>query len=135
MISAIPGKTLRWLWSRKERRCRTTTLVEDELPDQLQIVPPPPPPNRTRVQNNPIEARRLQTLFRLSKKRTARQILKENITVYTCSKDQAQQYFSDSFATKHIDIDELLESLNEHVSSANEDPSLMAPFTARKIRR
>ncbi len=97
--------------------------------------PPPPPPNRTRVQNNPIEARRLQTLFRLSKKRTARQILKENITVYTCSKDQAQQYFSDSFTTKHIDIDELLESLNEHVSSANEDPSLMAPFTARKIRR
>ena len=94
-----------------------------------------PHPNRSRLQNNPIEARCLQMLFHISKKRAARKILKDNTTVYTGSKDQAHQYFSDTFATKHVDIDELVESLHEHVPSANEDPNLMAPFTAKDIRR
>jgi hypothetical protein len=94
-----------------------------------------PHPHRTRPQNNPIEARRLQTLFRLSKKRAARQILKDNNAVYSGSKDQAHQHFSDTFATKHADIDELVHSLRDHVPSAREDPNLMAPLTDREIRR
>jgi hypothetical protein len=39
--------------------------------------------NRPRILPNPIAARRIQTLFRLSKKRAARQILNDNNTVYT----------------------------------------------------
>ena len=94
-----------------------------------------PHPNRNRVRNNPLEARRIQTLFRLSKKRAARQILKENNIVYTGSKDQAHQYFSDSFGTKSVDIDEVINSLNEHVPSANQDPKLMEPFTSTEIKK
>ena len=93
-----------------------------------------PHPNRNRVRNNPLEARRIQTLFRLSKKRAARQILKDN-NIYTGSKDQAHQYFSDSFGLKSVDIDEVINSLNEHVPSANQDPKLLEPFTSTEIKK
>ena len=93
-----------------------------------------PHPRRARIHNNPREARRIQTLFRLSKKRAARQILRENNVVYTGSKDQAHHHFSASFAAKHVNIDEVLESLREHVPSTNVDPNLMTPFTNKEIK-
>ena len=94
-----------------------------------------PHPNRNRVRNNPQEARRIQTLFRLSKKRAARQILKDNNIIYTGSKDQAHQYFSDSFGPKSVDIDEVINSSNEHVPSANQDPKLLEPFTSSEVKK
>lgn len=94
-----------------------------------------PHPNRKSLQNNPLEARRIQTLYRQSKKRAARQTLKENNVVYTGSKDQANQYFSDSFSTKYVDIDEVTNSLHDHVPSVDQDANIMAPFNTKEIRR
>ena len=93
-----------------------------------------PHPHRARIHNNPREARRIQTLFRLSKKRAARQILRENNVVYTGTKDQAHQHFSDSFGMKYVNIEDVLESLCEHVPSTNVDPSLMTPFSNKEIK-
>ena len=93
-----------------------------------------PHPRRARIHNNPREARQIQILFWLSKKRAAHQILRENNVVYTGTKDQAHQHFSDSFATKHVNIDDVLESLRKHVPSTNVDPNLTTPFTNKEIK-
>ena len=94
-----------------------------------------PRTNRPRVLNNPIEARRLQTLYRISKKRAARQILKDNNTIYTGTKENAEKYFSETFDTKYVDIDELTNSLRNNVPSANPDPTLLEPMSAKQIKR
>ena len=90
--------------------------------------------NRPRVLPNPIEARRIQTLYRLSKKRAARQILNDNNTVYSGTKDQANEYFKSTFSSNAIDIDEVLQSLKRHVPTANEDPTIMEPMTEKTIK-
>ncbi len=90
--------------------------------------------NRPRVLPNPIAARRIQTLYRLSKKRAARQILNDNNTVYSGTKDQANEYFTTTFSSNPIDIEEVLESLNRHVPSADEDPSIMEPMSEKVIK-
>ena len=89
---------------------------------------------RPRVLPNPIAARRIQTLYRLSKKRAARQILNDNNTVYSSTKEQAKDYFTNTFANNHINIDEVLESLNRHVPTANEDPTVMEPMSEKCIK-
>ena len=67
------------------------------------------------------------------KKKAACQILKENNIVYTGCKDQAHQHFSDSFGTKFVNIDDVVNSLNEHIPLVNQDPKLMEPFTSTEI--
>ena len=89
---------------------------------------------RPRVLPNPIVARRIQTLYRLSKKRAARQILNDNNTVYSGMKEQAKDYFTNTFANNHINIDEVLQSLNRHVPMANEDPTVMEPMSEKCIK-
>ena len=64
--------------------------------------------NRPRVLPNPIAARRIQTLFKLSKKRAARQILNDNNTVYSGTNDQGKDYFTNTFSANPINIDEVL---------------------------
>ena len=90
--------------------------------------------NRPRVLPNPITARRIQTLYRLSRKRAARQILNDNNTVYSGTKDQSNEYFTTTFSSNPIDIDEVLESLNRHVPSADEDPTIMEPMSEKVIK-
>ena len=90
--------------------------------------------NRRRLQFNPRDAKRIQILYRLSKKRAARQILKENNTSYSGTKERAEQYFSETFSPSTINIDAVTASLNEHVPSTNEDPSLMAPIANKEIK-
>ncbi len=89
---------------------------------------------RPRVLPNPIAARRIQTLYRLSKKRAARQILNDNNTVYSGTKEQAKDYFTKTFSNNHINIDEVLESLNRHVPTANEDPTVMEAMSEKIIK-
>ncbi len=93
-------------------------------------------PNRNHlpVPGNPIEARRIQTLFRLSKKRAVRRILQDNNTIYIGTKDQAQQYFTDTFSTSTIDVDELISSLSDNVPPTEIDQSLMDPMTSKEIK-
>ena len=93
-----------------------------------------PSSNRRRLQFNPRDAKRIQILYRLSKKRAARQILNENNTSYSGTKERAEQYFSDTFSPSTINLDEVMASLNEHVPSTNEDPSVMAPMTNKEIK-
>ncbi len=89
---------------------------------------------RPRVLPNPITARRIQTLYRLSKKRAARQILNDNNTVYSGTKEQAKDYFTNTFSNNHINIDKVLESLNRHVPTANEDPTVMEPIGEKIVK-
>ena len=93
-------------------------------------------PNRNRrpLQFNPRDAKRLQILYRLSKKRAARQVLNDNNTPYSGSKDRAEEYFNQTFSPPTVDLDELLASLNTHVPTATEDPSIMAPMTQKEIK-
>ena len=70
----------------------------------------------------------------MSKKRAARQILNENNTSYSGTKERAKQYFSDTFSPSPINLDEVIASLNEHVPSTNEDLSLMAPISNKEIK-
>ena len=90
--------------------------------------------NRPRVLPNPIAARRVQTLYRLSKKRAAREILNDNNTVYSGSKDEANSFFTNTFKESSIDADELLKSLNDFVPSVDEDPTILAPLTTKDIK-
>lgn len=90
--------------------------------------------NRRPLQFNPRDAKRLQILYRLSKKRAARQVLNDSNTPYSGTKDRAEQYFTETFSPSSVDLDELLHSLCNHVPSAAEDPSIMAPMTQKEIK-
>ena len=87
--------------------------------------------NRRPLQFNTRHAKRLQILYRLSKKRAARQVLNDNNTRYSGTKDCAEQYFNQTFSPPTVDLDELLASLSIHVPTGTEDPSIMAPMTER----
>jgi hypothetical protein len=108
-------------------RCRPVRNQRNRPKNRL------PNPNRRPLLCNPIEARRIQTLFRLSKERAARRILQDNNTIYTGTKDQAQQYFLDTFSTSTIDVDELISSLSD-VPPAEVDHSLMDPMNSKEIK-
>ena len=62
-------------------------------------------------------------------------MLKDNNTVYTGSNEAAYTYFIDTFSVKHIDTDQLINSLTEHVLSVPQDAYIMAPFTAGEVSR
>jgi hypothetical protein len=74
---------------------------------------------------NHMEACRIQTLVRLSKKRAAKRILQENNTTYTGTKDQANDYFTDTFSTSSVDLDDLVSSLSKDVPTVEIDQTLM----------
>ena len=93
-----------------------------------------PNSNRRPLQFNPRDAKRLQILYHLSKKRAARQVLNDNNTPYSGTKDRAEQYFNETFSPPTVDLDELLASLSVHVPSAAEDPSIMALMTQKEIK-
>jgi hypothetical protein len=93
-------------------------------------------PNRNRqpLLFNPRETRRIQILYRLSKKRAARQIFQDNSTIYTGTKDQAQDYFSNTFSSSALDLDDLVSSLSDNVPSAETDNSIMDPMSTKEIK-
>lgn len=95
----------------------------------------PTNPPRRRQLFNPLEARRLQTLYRLSKKRAARQILRDNTINYSGSTEAATKYFTNSFREKQLDLDELQKSLLEFVPTTTEDPTLLSPLSTLDIRQ
>lgn len=108
-------------------------------PGQPQRGPParpnnrPPRPNCPHVTYNPIEARRIQTLYHLSKKRAARQILSDSTISYTGSSATAKTYFDDVYQPKDVNTDNLFESLLDHVPTAPTDHTLMDPLTVTQV--
>ena len=97
-----------------------------------------PPSNRRILTFNPIEARRLQTFYRLSRKRAMRTIVADNNIQYTGSSADATTYFTETHSEKPIDTDLLIETLGKYVPSAKPDVDFLEPFAdftiAQKLR-
>ncbi|CAB4026599.1 ---NA--- [Paramuricea clavata] len=73
--------------------------------------------NRRPLRYNPIEARRIQSLYRISKKRAARQVICDNKPSYSGSVDEANQFFTRVFGEKNVDVDAVKKGLDEFVPS------------------
>lgn len=118
-------------------------LLASQLPGMRRHQKPPerrplnrfPNPRRRQLAYNPREAGRIQSLYRHSKKRAIRQILKDTIHSYTGTKEAAHQYYEHLFRDTTIDTDNLLRSLKTHVPSASLDESLLSPFSNLEIRQ
>lgn len=85
--------------------------------------PPPPrrPPNGRRIASfDPTAARRIQGLYRHSKKRAARKLLSDNAVSYSGSIEDAQTYFADVFSAKHANLNILQEALNDYVPTGKD---------------
>ena len=82
--------------------------------------PDPPPPRspaigRPIARFDPVAARRIQGLYRHSKKRAARQLLNDNTISYGGTLEDAHTYFADVFAEKRANASVLGEGLNTFV--------------------
>ena len=87
--------------------------------------PPPPPPRRPpmgrRVAKfDAVAARRIQGLYRHSKKRAARRLLNDNVVSYSGSVDDAAEYFAGVFDERNANANLLGEGLNTFVPSAED---------------
>ena len=91
--------------------------------------------NRRPVQYNPIEACRIQSLYRLSKKRAARQVISDNKPSYSGSVDEANDFFSRVFGEKSVDVEAVKKGLDEFVPSGPKDDALGDPITAEEVSK
>jgi hypothetical protein len=82
-----------------------------------------PPNGRPVQQYNPNEEKRIQGLYRNSKKRAARRILANNSTTFTGSRQSAQDYFTEVFSTRQCATDTLLNHLQQSVPPSEDDNS------------
>ena len=96
-------------------------------PSGSQPNPPPPPPPRRRPPHgrafrpfNPVEARRIQGLYRHSRKRAVRKLLCDSSVQYSGSVAAAESYFEDVLAEKTCNANMLCEALHADVPSAED---------------
>ena len=106
--------------------CRNLATSLNQPPQRQNTEQPPNRPRHPRASRpvhryNPSEAKRIQGLYRHSKKRAARKILTNNSTTYTGSKHAAQEFFTDVFSTRPCDTTSLLHHLQESVPPSDED--------------
>ena len=94
-----------------------------------------PAPNRRRVQYNPIEARRLQIFYRLSKKRAMRTILTNNNVQYTGSTENATSYFTGVYQPQLIDMVELDSALKSLIPTTNTNTDFLTPLSNLDIQK
>ena len=80
--------------------------------------------NRRPLRYNPIEARRLQSLYRISKKRAARKVINDNKPPYAGSAEAAENFFTNVFSAKSCDRDGIKRGLNDFVPSGPSDNHL-----------
>ena len=117
------------------------TAAQNRRPGQPQRAPADRPTNRPvrhncrRTVYNPIEARRIQTLYCLSKKCAARQILTDSSISYTGTTDNAKAYFDNVYQPKPINSDNLLDALFDHVPTTPTDSSIIDPYTNYQVRQ
>ena len=84
--------------------------------------PPPhrPPAGRPISRFDPTEARRIQGLYRHSKKRAARKLMNDNVVTYSGTFQQAETYFTEIFEEKRANPSVLGEGLNTYVPNAKD---------------
>ena len=92
-------------------------------------------PNRRPVKYNPIEARKLQSLYRISKKRAARKVLNDSKPSYDGSVDDANEFFTRVFGPKSCDIDGVKSGLNDFVPSVPADNHLTDHLSHDEIKK
>ena len=92
-------------------------------------------PNRRPLRYNPIQARRLQSLYRLSNKRAARKVLSDSTPSFDGTVDDANEFFTRVFGLKTCDIDGVNNGLNDFVPSGPADNHLADPLTQDKIKK
>ena len=126
-------------WDDFSRRCEDFATESRDLASELsrplaqrpnpagtaQSAPPPPAPRRPAMGRparrfDPVAARRIQGLYRHSKKRAARKLLSDNQVQYSGTVDAATQYFTNVFDEKHANPNVLGESLNLYVKNAKD---------------
>ena len=96
-------------------------FCEDTKPKPVVALPPPPhrPPNgHPFCPFNPVEARRIQGLYRHSKKRAARKLLSDVSVSYSGSLAAAETYFDGVLSEKQCNTNLLCEALRTHVPNA-----------------
>jgi hypothetical protein len=91
--------------------------------------------NRQPIGYNPVEARKIQTLYRISKKRAARKIIDDSKPLYSGSVDDANVFFMRVFGTRSCDMDNLKAGLSDFVPSGPTDDSLGAPTTPKEVEK
>ena len=93
----------------------------------------PPIDNRRPLASDPLAAKRLQSLYRYSKKRAARKIFGDESPGFDGTLDEATTYFTQSFGPRDCNIDRLLTELATHVPSADTDNSLFATPSPQEL--
>ena len=83
--------------------------------------PDDPPPDRGLRRFNPVEGRRIQGLYRHSRKRAARQLLNDAAVSYSGTKADAENYFEEVFSEKQCNANLLWEALRADVPNAVDD--------------
>ena len=95
----------------------------------------PPVDNRRITVADPVAARRIQQLYRLSKKLAARKILGDDSPNFTGSTDDAFNIFSSSFGQRDCNTDALKEELKSFVPTTETDESLFDPPTPEELQQ
>lgn len=94
-----------------------------------------PSNNRRHLEFNPILARRIQSIYRISKKRAARQILNNNSPSFTGTADEANAFFTKVFDNKDCNPELIKQKLEECVPTGPTDDSLTANPTPAEITK
>ena len=84
----------------------------------------PPIDRRNPTSSDPVAAKRLQHLYRVSKKRAARKIFGDDSPGFDGTLDETTAYFTTTFGPRDSDTDNLLQELSSFVPSAATDESL-----------
>ena len=103
-------------------------------PDRPTARPARPAPDaRFRQRFDAVEASRFQGLYRYSRKRAARHVLRLESASYTGPREDAQNYFQDVFSQQPFDTEHLSTFLNDLVPTVDVDESLCADPTPEEI--
>ena len=92
-------------------------------------------PNRVPLRYCPREAKKIQAMYRMSKKREARKVLDNNSPSYTGSCDDANSFFTSVFGEKHCNTEDVKRGLEDFVPSAPVDGRLYAPISAEEASK
>ena len=83
--------------------------------------------------DDPVAARRLQHLYRVSKKRAARKIFNDNSPGFDGSLDDATRFFTETFGPRDCNIEQLKEHLTQFVPSVATDTTLFDAPTPNEL--